>query len=201
MTDDGSDHENNWRRRMKFRRHLPNFVETADGPSIVEFETLEQLVAIPEVARWMQPTDGWPFYRLSLAHAPTGRAALMAEYAGGVRWWTVGYIEKPVDLDLPRWEPKSDDGWEGRWSNIDKPDFGKPPAPAPIVELQPRNLHAPYCSGGNPYRTFTSNNQKVDIYLDTPIPVEIMTGIMSALEPVLAEQKDVRHLSIRLACE
>jgi hypothetical protein len=87
------------------RQYRPAFIEGAD-PSIVSFETVDELMATTFVARFRTEPD---FYRFSLfggrdGMRDGGTVSLMAEYDSGRRWFVVGYIEgQPIDL--PTWEP------------------------------------------------------------------------------------------------
>jgi hypothetical protein len=93
---------------IKFLQHVPNFVEQRPGHHYEdgEFNTQEELLAFPAIARWAQPFDGKPFHRWSMA-LETNRTLLMAEYDEGRHWWVVGFItDGREELTLPQWEPK-----------------------------------------------------------------------------------------------
>lgn len=76
-----------------FRQHIPAFVEV-DKPKEVEFKTTEELLSIPAVLNYVDKT---------FSHFAKSENYLMAIYENGNRWWVVGYIKNPEDIDLPIW--------------------------------------------------------------------------------------------------
>jgi hypothetical protein len=80
-----------------FRQHIPAFVETDRPVSVMPFETTEQLLALDVVRRHIGPTH---------SHFAMSDNCLMEISDEGLRWWVVGFIEKPDAVDLPRWK-----GW------------------------------------------------------------------------------------------
>jgi len=80
-------------------RYIPDAIEIDDS-DIVEFTTLDELVAIPFVAVYCQHPDFYRFSRVSWG----SHTLLMAEFNQGRRWRAVGLITGPVP-DLPEWEP------------------------------------------------------------------------------------------------
>jgi hypothetical protein len=82
----------------EIREHVPQFVEGVT-PRRVEFEMLEQLLAIPWVAEFRDlRTTGHLFYRFSKSGGK-----LMVECDKGDWWWVVGHIKHPELVDLPEW--------------------------------------------------------------------------------------------------
>lgn len=75
-------------------QHIPGFVETEKEPERVDFDTLEELLAIPFVASWKADP---PFERFSLS-----MNHLMAEMKDG-SYWVVGYLQHPELVQLPQW--------------------------------------------------------------------------------------------------
>ena len=88
-------------------QRIPAFVSGV-RPKIESFRTLDELLAIPWVIRftdqsrtfmqWIQRVKLDAFYQFSKAERE-----LMAEYNGGDKWWVVGHIRYPGDVDLPTW--------------------------------------------------------------------------------------------------
>jgi hypothetical protein len=84
------------------RQHIPDFCEGFDKAT-VEFDTLEELLAIPFVKNFSRhPT----FFRFSMSDRH-----LIAEYRGGREWWVVGTLSHPEAVPLPDW----DHGWYEVW--------------------------------------------------------------------------------------
>lgn len=69
-------------------------VESVALPREEEFETAEQLLAIPWVARYAS-LDGFRQF-------VQDRGRLMAMYQGGRLWRTVGHLKEPVE-GVPVW--------------------------------------------------------------------------------------------------
>jgi hypothetical protein len=63
--------------------------------ALVEFNTLEELLAIPWVKSFSVHKT---FYRYSVSDYH-----LMAEYRGGREWWVIGQL-KNNDIGLPKWD-------------------------------------------------------------------------------------------------
>jgi hypothetical protein len=80
-----------------FLQHIPNFVDT-DRPEAIEFETTQDLLMIDKVKQWVKPIDGKEF-----SHFALSGKALIVVHDEGFHWWVVGYIERPDEIDLPRW--------------------------------------------------------------------------------------------------
>ena len=76
------------------RQHIPSFCEGFDQ-SIVNFNTLEELLAIDFVKRFSEH-DNFHQYCVSDNH-------LMAEYRGGRQWWVIGTLKDP-NVGLPQWD-------------------------------------------------------------------------------------------------
>ena len=106
-------------------QHIPNYVEGYEKRT-VEFETLEELVAIDWVKQHSEPhepiklvnvltgeeaeppiSDG-PFHRFSQSEEWHDRWLLMAEFDEGKKWWVVGYLKEKVE-ELPAWQHQTPD--------------------------------------------------------------------------------------------
>lgn len=98
---------------MNIVQHIPNFCEGDEPPICVEFQTVEELLAIEFVANWSLLPK---FYQYSLfIHKKKGghkRHAFMAEFDEGKEWWVVGKItaQQPDKLGLPVFEQKLSNG-------------------------------------------------------------------------------------------
>ena len=69
-------------------------------PAVVEFDTAEQLLAIPLVAKFARLFE---FHRFSVDHREAQWIILLAEYRGSQSCVVVvGFLDQPVPL--PRWE-------------------------------------------------------------------------------------------------
>ncbi len=80
--------------RNAIRRHIPTFVDVDERPGAEEFDTLDDLVKIPWIAKRSERADFQGF-----CHSDN---CLMATYRGGREWWVLGYLRAPVD-GLPAW--------------------------------------------------------------------------------------------------
>jgi hypothetical protein len=80
-------------------RYIPDAIEI-DETDIVEFTTLQELLAIPFVAQFHRDVDFYRFSRLSWGSL----WALMAEFDQGRRWHLVGLMTGPPP-DLPLFQP------------------------------------------------------------------------------------------------
>jgi hypothetical protein len=102
-----------------FRRAKTSFSDPDYTPTVYQFETVEELLALEEV-QWANERAGAEFV-LSGNH-------LMVLYDGGFEWWVVGLIGKPELVDLPKWKgPKilverrvdvPNDNFDGLWSEL-----------------------------------------------------------------------------------
>jgi len=81
----------------RIKQYRPAFIEGSQ--TVVPFETVEELLAIPFVAAFQAEPE---FYRFSLEIASS--VSLIAEYDAGRRCFVVGFIEGSPP-DLPKWEP------------------------------------------------------------------------------------------------
>ena len=79
-------------------KHIPTFVDYRKPPPSVEFDTLDELRAIPWV-RFHEDLESPRFDHWALSGN-----CLMAVSDGGKSWWVVGYVRDPAALDLPQWE-------------------------------------------------------------------------------------------------
>ena len=112
--------------------HRPAFVDSDAPLNRAEVATQAELLAVPWIHQWTQPTEpywqtsfSWPngadqpfvetrkwvepneppFYRWS--KGADDSPCLMAEFDDGRKWWVVGFIREGAELlDLPTWEPK-----------------------------------------------------------------------------------------------
>lgn len=78
----------------QIRQHRPAFFEGFKNET-VEFDTLEELLAIPWVKGF---SKAGPFHQYSVS-----ANNLIAEYRGGREWWVVGYLKDP-DIGLTKWD-------------------------------------------------------------------------------------------------
>jgi hypothetical protein len=72
---------------------MPGFMDFEPEPA-AEFETLDELRAVPFVRRWVEDPQ---FRRLSLAGPHGDEYLLMAEMADASHW-VIGYLREPVAL-------------------------------------------------------------------------------------------------------
>lgn len=82
----------------RFKRHIPAFVDV-DRPDWIPFETTADLLNLEIVKRYRTDTN--------FSHFAMEDNALMVISDNGFHWWVVGFIEKPDEIDLPKWE-----GWK-----------------------------------------------------------------------------------------
>lgn len=78
----------------EIRQHIPDFCEGFEK-AVVEFNTLEELLAIPFVKNF-SAHDSFHRYSVNDNH-------LIAEYRGGREWWVVGILKSSVE-GLPEWD-------------------------------------------------------------------------------------------------
>jgi hypothetical protein len=91
------------------RQHRPDFVE-GYPKALVEFDTLEELLAIPWVKNFSVLKT---FHRYSVSGN-----CLIAEYRNGREWWVVGLL-KNNDVGLPKWDHGIYECWvDGRARDI-----------------------------------------------------------------------------------
>lgn len=92
-----------------FRSHRPGFIDTGAPPSVAEVTSLEELLAVEQIARWKQ-NEKFSGYALSIVEPlPWSKKApehhLMATYNEGKEWWVIGYLsDTSKNLGLPVWE-------------------------------------------------------------------------------------------------
>lgn len=91
----------------KIKQHIPNWVDGYE-PEITEFNTLDELLAIPWVKKWTTIPE---FYRFSASSDQSAdrflvpeMTHLMAELKQGREWWVVGLMKHNVP-ELPEWKP------------------------------------------------------------------------------------------------
>ncbi len=85
----------------KFTQHIPSFVDHRGEIPNGAFETTDDLLRLEIVKRYGKGED-FSHFALSGNH-------LMQISDSGFKHWVVGYIEKPNEVDLPKWE-----GWKFR---------------------------------------------------------------------------------------
>lgn len=96
----------------KIVQHIPGFIGGDGAPEGVRFDSVAELLEIPWIKQWEKtfiPPTEWAeamqfhefdleiFYRWAMCDN-----SLMAEYNEGKRWYVIGCIEKPEEVDLPR---------------------------------------------------------------------------------------------------
>ena len=79
----------------EFRQHIPNFVDIK-APLLDKFETTEDLLNLEIVQRYGKRKD--------FSHFAISDNCLMEISDEGFHWWVVGYIKKPNEVDLPKWD-------------------------------------------------------------------------------------------------
>lgn len=77
-----------------FQQHIPPFVDV-DRPAPISFVGTDELLALEVVQRYKDKR---------FSHFAMSDEYLMVIRDGGKDWWVVGYIEKPDEIDLPKWE-------------------------------------------------------------------------------------------------
>lgn len=85
---------------IKFKRHIPNFIDTGT-PASVGFKNIDEILLSDWVKDWSERTfKGVPFWRFS--KGKSGKSwLLIAEWKNDEdhTWWVVGYLDQ--DCDLP----------------------------------------------------------------------------------------------------
>ena len=79
----------------KFIQHIPGFIGGIE-PERNDFETTEDLLKLEAVRRYGRGKD--------FSHFALSDDLLMEISDEGLRWWVVGSIEKPEEVDLPKWD-------------------------------------------------------------------------------------------------
>lgn len=87
---------------MKIKQHRPGFVEGYEDLE-ADFSSVEELKAIPWIARWAQEPG---FHVFSIYGSQlSGDYLLIAEFKGDdPKWWTIGFLSEDIK-ELPRWQP------------------------------------------------------------------------------------------------
>ena len=80
----------------RFVQHVPSFVYTDEKPLTGEFESTKDLLSLDVVKRYGNSDD--------FSHFAIGDNCLMEISDDGFKWWVVGYIKNPDDVDLPQWD-------------------------------------------------------------------------------------------------
>ena len=84
------------------KQHIPGFVTGVD-PAEAQFDTLEDLLAVPFVRQWSDAR----LERFSIADDASYADLLMAEMKDG-KFWVVGFIDKgAAPPQLPIWHDAS----------------------------------------------------------------------------------------------
>lgn len=87
---------------MRIKQHIPGFCEGYEDLE-AEFNSVEELKAIPWIARWSQEPD----FRLFSIYGSqlSGDYLLIVEFSGSdPKWWTIGFLSEDIKA-LPRWQP------------------------------------------------------------------------------------------------
>lgn len=92
-------------------RHIPAYVSGGDPEGGYNFDSLEELLAIPFVKEWSKDNE---FHKFSLTEWYWGKRPfrqLMAELNYGFKWYVVGtihddYPDTTFLKDMPNWYPK-----------------------------------------------------------------------------------------------
>ena len=78
-----------------FVQRIPGGCDISGDPLSFEFNTTEELLALEYVQRFAK-------------HRPSTFVmednCLMVISDNGYHWWVVGYIEKPNEINLPKWD-------------------------------------------------------------------------------------------------
>ncbi|PWT88678.1 MAG: hypothetical protein C5B54_10245 [Acidobacteria bacterium] len=91
------------------KQYRPTFVESDEELKRVEFNSLDELLAIPFVKNFSEGKYAGPLFK---RFTISDHKILMAEYKSG-EYYVVGFLKEPVDL--PKWEPR--DGTKYGWNN------------------------------------------------------------------------------------
>lgn len=86
---------------IRVYRYRPSFVDMDERNEEIRVATVADLLAIDWVQNFATVTGIGVFHRFSLA----GGVALIAEYDGGAKYWTIANLESDVPIDLPVWVP------------------------------------------------------------------------------------------------
>lgn len=79
----------------EFRQHFPSSCDF-DNPKEIKFSTTEELLNLDAVSSWKEKNK--------FSHFAISNNSLMAIFDEGYRWWVIGYIKYPENVDLPKWE-------------------------------------------------------------------------------------------------
>lgn len=80
----------------KITYHTPGFCRGDDHqPDACEFETLTDLMNLERVKKWAKNPE-FSYFALS-------DNIFMFIGNDGFKWWVIGYIEHPENIDLPKW--------------------------------------------------------------------------------------------------
>lgn len=86
-----------------FNQHVPGFCDI-DEPIHFTFESQEQLLEHSFVKNW-STYSGFCNYAISY-HPKSTKRSLLVITDEGYQWYVIGYINGPLVLDLPIFEPK-----------------------------------------------------------------------------------------------
>ena len=86
-----------------FNQHVPGYCDI-DNPVHFAFETQEQLLEHDFIKKWSTHNN---FCNYAISYHPrSSRRSLMIITDEGYQWNVIGYINGPIQLDLPEFEPK-----------------------------------------------------------------------------------------------
>jgi hypothetical protein len=94
---------------MKFKAHIPAFVDIDTNPCELERITIEEILNNKWIKQWNEPPKDDFKYCWSLNDGEWSKAILMAEWKenGKRTWWVLGYLSD-IPSNLPKW--RSADG-------------------------------------------------------------------------------------------
>jgi hypothetical protein len=84
-----------------FKQYIPNFMNSACPPLVVEFQTTAELLALDAVQCYGQVKN--------FSHYVMSGNLLMSVNEEGFKWWVIGSVSDPSVIDLPIWN-----GWKFR---------------------------------------------------------------------------------------
>jgi len=84
-------------KKFKLKQRFPNFF-SGFIPKEYDFDTIEELLDIPFVKRWMEMPK---FFRLTKSRMKSSQQILMCELNEGKEFWAIGWLYNSYDLDLP----------------------------------------------------------------------------------------------------
>lgn len=82
-------------------KHIPDFVDFRSKLPSVEFETVEQLLAIDWVGSWANDLDDPVFCKEKVA--ASWWLMIDGHKEGRPWWWVIGHLKNGEVIDLPVW--------------------------------------------------------------------------------------------------